>query len=130
MCFVVMMVSCAVIFISASEVSGVGGRCDLVFSVVWLSKNWISMRFVRAVFAFFCGDCPVFSTPTKAKTTLSQQNWGGRVRARWWWWWFSVLSLFFVFTSLRARLRPALGLAGVLELAMRLSYLRVVLFFY
>ena len=70
MCFVVMMVSCAVIFISASEVSGVGGRCDLVFSVVWLSKNWISMRFVRAVFAFFCGDCPVFSTPTKAKATL------------------------------------------------------------
>ena len=61
---------------------------------------------------------------------LSQQNWGGRVRARWWWWWFSVLSLFFVFTSLRARLRPALGLAGVLELAMRLSYLRVVLSFY
>ena len=43
---------------------------------------------------------------------------------------FSVLSLFFVFTSLRARLRPALGLAGVLELAMRLSYLRVVLSFY
>jgi hypothetical protein len=23
------------------------------------------------------------------------------VRARWWWWWFSVLSLFFVFTSAR-----------------------------
>ena len=67
MCFVVMMVSCAVIFISASEVSGVGGRCDLVFSVVWLSKNWISLRFV---FAFFCGDCPVFFTPTKAKATL------------------------------------------------------------
>ena len=119
MCFVVMMVSCAVIFISASEVSGVGGRCDLVFSVVWLSKNWISMRFVRAVFAFFCGDCPVFSTPMKAKR-LSQQNWGGRVRARWWWWWFSVLSLFFVFTSLRAVHSPLLGLAGVLELAMRL----------
>ena len=43
---------------------------------------------------------------------------------------FSVLSLFFLFTSLRARLRPALGLAGVLELTMRLSYLRVVLSFY
>ena len=78
MCFVVMMVSCAVIFISASEVSGVGGRCDLVFSVVWLSKNWISMRFVRAVFAFFCGDCPVFSTLTKAKATLpTNLGWSG-----------------------------------------------------
>ena len=78
MCFVVMMVSCAVIFISASEVSGVGGRCDLVFSVVWLSKNWISMRFVRAVFAFFCGDCPVFSTLTKAKATLpTKLGWSG-----------------------------------------------------
>ena len=42
---------------------------------------------------------------------------------------FSVLSLFFVFTSLRARLPSSLGLAGVLELAMRLSYLRVVLSF-
>ena len=72
------MVSCAVIFISASEVSGVGGRCDLVFSVVWLSKNWISMRFVRAVFAFFCGDCPVFSTLTKANATLpTKLGWSG-----------------------------------------------------
>ena len=60
---------------------------------------------------------------------LSQQNWVGRMRARWWWWWFSVLSLFFVFTSLRAVHSPSLGLAGVLELAMRLSYLRVVLSF-
>ena len=61
---------------------------------------------------------------------LSQQNWGGRMRARWWWWWFSVLSLFFVFTSLRAVHSPSLlGLAGVLELAMRLSYLRAVLSF-
>ena len=80
MCFVVMMVSCAVIFISASEVSGVGGRRDLVFSVVWLSKNWISMRFVRAVFAFFCGDCPVFSTPMKAKakaTLPTKLGWSG-----------------------------------------------------
>jgi len=74
MCFVVMMVSCAVIFISASEVSGVGGRCDLVFSVVWLSKNWRRW----AVFAFFCGDCPVFSTPTKAKATLpTKLGWSG-----------------------------------------------------
>ena len=78
MCFVVMMVNCAVIFISTSEVSGVGGRRVLVLSVVWLSKNWISMRFVRAVFAFFCGDCPVFSTPTKAKATLSTKlGWSG-----------------------------------------------------
>ena len=70
MCFVVVMVNCAVIFISASEVSGVGGRRVLVLSVVWLSKIWISMRFVRVVFAAVCGDCPVFSTPTKAKATL------------------------------------------------------------
>ena len=78
MCSVLVMVNCVVIFISTSEVSGVGGRCDLVFSVVWLSKNWISMRFVRAVFAFFCGDCPVFSTPTKAKTTLpTKLGWSG-----------------------------------------------------
>ena len=78
MCFVGVMVNCAVIFISASEVSGGWGRCDLVFSVVWLSKNWISMRFVRAVFAFFCGDCQVFSTPTKAKATLpTKLGWSG-----------------------------------------------------
>ena len=78
MCFVVMMVSCAVIFISASEVSGVGGRCDLVFSVVWLSKNWISMRFVRVVFAAVCGDCPVFSTPTNPRVTLQTKlGWSG-----------------------------------------------------
>ena len=78
MCFVVTVVSCAVIFISASEVSGVGGRCDLVYSVVWLSKFWISMRFVRVVFAFFCGDCPMSSTPTKAKATLpTKLGWSG-----------------------------------------------------
>ena len=78
MCFVVMMVSCAVIFISASEVSGVGGRCDLVFSVVWLSKIWISMRFVRVVFAAVCGDCPVFSTPTNPRVTLQTKlGWSG-----------------------------------------------------
>ena len=41
-------------------------------------KIWISMRFVRAVFAFFCGDCPVFSTPTKAKATLpTKLGWSG-----------------------------------------------------
>ena len=78
MCFVVMMVSCAVIFISASEVSGVGGRGDLVFPVVWLSKFWISMRFVRVVFAAVCGDCPVFSTPTNPRVTLQTKlGWSG-----------------------------------------------------
>ena len=50
------------------------GRCDLVFSVVWLSKNWRRW----AVFAFFCGDCPVFSTPMKAKATLpTKLGWSG-----------------------------------------------------
>ena len=78
MCFVVMMVNCAVIFISTSEVSGVGGRRVLVLSVVWLSKIWISMRFVRVVFAAVCGDCPVFSTPTNPRVTLQTKlGWSG-----------------------------------------------------
>ena len=81
MCFVVVMVNCAVIFISASEVSGVGGRCDLVFPVVWLSKFWISMRFVRVVFAAVCGDCPVFSTPTNPRVTLQTKLGGSGARA-------------------------------------------------
>ena len=74
MCFVVMMVNCAVIFISTSEVSGVGGRRVLVLSVVWLSKIWISMRFVRVVFAAVCGDCPVFSTPTNPRAQGDSPN--------------------------------------------------------
>ena len=78
MCFVVMMVNCAVIFISTSEVSGVGGRRVLILSVVWLSKIWISMRFVRVVFAAVCGDCPVFSTPTNPRVTLQTKlGWSG-----------------------------------------------------
>ena len=78
MCFVVVMVNCAVIFISASEVSGVGGRCDLVFPVVWLSKFWISMRFVRGVFVALCGGCPMSPTPTNPKATLQTKlGWSG-----------------------------------------------------
>ena len=118
MCFVVMMVSCAVIFISASEVSGVGGRCDLVFSVVWLSKIWISMRFVRAVFAFFCGNCPTFSTPPNPRVTLQTKlGWSG-ARA------VMVVVLLCFAVIFRVHLSPRasknfLGLAGMLELAMR-----------
>ena len=118
MCFVVMMVNCAVIFISTSEVSGVGGRRVLILSVVWLSKIWISMRFVRVVFAAVCGDCPVFSTPTNPRVTLQTKlGWSG-ARA------VMVVVLLCFTVIFRVHLSPRasknfLGLAGMLELAMR-----------
>ena len=78
------------------------------------------MRFVRVVFAAVCGDCPVFSTPTNPRVTLQTKlGWSG-ARAV-----MVVLLLCFtvifrVHLSPRAvKVKDFLGLAGMLELAMR-----------
>jgi len=113
------MVSCAVIFISASEVSVAGDRCDLVFPALWLPKIWASMQFVRGVFVALCGGCPVSPTPTNSKSTLRiKLGWSGARAVLWWW--FYVLPPFWclgcwVLVSCVPRRIPMQGPTGTKE---------------